>query len=260
MFPFAVSHSQITTYQHCPLKFHYKYRTKTKGKKDENAGPALLNGIKVHDAIENFLRDAPATTLTEDQTALFKAWLENCYPSIQEIDIQPEITLRGDYRGIPLMGRLDIFYIDDEGMAHIIDVKTGNSLFFLHKKLWFSLQPDIYALLVLQNYPEVDVVRWEQHNVALDPASKVAEADITTREVLLSHERMAVLEYWLNKLGEDCAMPHESWECSRCPYEDMCEGRLVVGRKERFQYFVNEEEDEHGDVPSLWVPVEVEEV
>lgn len=241
-FPFPVSHSQITTYQQCPLKFHYKYRTKMQGKKDEKAGPALLNGIQVHAAIENFLLDKPRPTLTKDQEALFKAWLENCYPAIQEIELQPEITLKGAYNGVPLLGRLDIFYISD-GVAHVVDVKTGNSLFFLHKKLWFSLQPDIYALLVHQNFPEVTEVVWEQHNVALNPETKVTEADITSRPVALTRERLQVLNYWLTQMGIDAAQPHEGWECSRCPYEDHCQGRLVVGGREKFTFYTTEEED-----------------
>ena len=53
---------------------------------------------------------------------------------------------------------------------------------------------------------------------------------------LLSHEDIipAPLHAYLgrhegqDKMDEDIAIPHEGWECLRCPCPDMCKGRLTT--------------------------------
>ena len=171
MKPKAISYSQITTYQQCALKYHYKYRTNIKGKRDEDISPALANGIKVHKAIELWINGEDKVyidmRLNKEQKAMFENWITHCLPSltIGTANILTETKLTGNWHGWPLLGYLDMLWFEDEGAtAYICDVKTGNNLFYLPEKMWYSLQPDIYAALVRLNYPDVEDVYWRTRN------------------------------------------------------------------------------------------------
>lgn len=243
MKPKYISHSQITTYQQCALRYHYKYRTGIKGKRDEDVSPALLNGIKVHKAIELWLggdtQEILNKKLNKDQRAMLQYWLVFCQPYLPKDYnvINSEKRLTGTWHGWDLQGYLDMLWFEDDGKtAYICDIKTGNNLFFLPDKMWYSLQPDIYAALVCLNYPNVETVYWQQHNVSTEGAN------VTQRLVEQTEDRDKVLETWLRRLDADDALPHESWECGRCPYADICQGRLQYGTEERFQFYVTEEE------------------
>ena len=172
---------------------------------------------------------------------MFENWITHCLPSltIGTANILTETKLTGNWHGWPLLGYLDMLWFEDEGAtAYICDVKTGNNLFYLPEKMWYSLQPDIYAALVRLNYPDVEDVYWRQHNVAVEGAN------ITQRRVHQTSDRDAVLETWLRRMDKDDALPTESWECGRCPFATICEGRLQFGENERFQFYIGEEDDE----------------
>lgn len=245
MKPKYISHSQITTYQQCALKYHYKYRIGIKGKRDEDVSPALTNGNKIHKAIELYIKGETTKTeiekkLNKEQKAMFTHWQRECMPSLPEFAaIQSEIKLEQTWAGWPLLGYLDMLWFEDNGRtAYICDIKTGNNLFYLPDKAWFSLQPDIYCILVHLTYPTVETVYWQQHNVSAE------DANVTQREVQWTGNREQVLDTWLRRMDRDDALPHESWECGRCPYADMCRGRIQSGKAERFNYYIGEDYEE----------------
>ena len=236
-FPFPVSHSQITTYQECPLKFHNKYRRKGQRPLEEHT-IAMDRGTSVHKVIEKYMKEeAPEDTthlvtgLDKEGKAMFKHWLAVCYPSLpnsSDMTIYTERKFNAYLHNYPLMGYMDLFWVDDTGeppyTAYVCDIKTGSSLYFLEQRLWFSLQPDIYGILARENVG-CERVMWIQHNVSADGAS------IQEREVLLTPDRERTLLYWLDKLDEDCAQPIESYKCGQCPYFADCEGRLRMGNR-----------------------------
>lgn len=240
---YPVSHSQIETYVQCPLKFHYKYRARLKGKKSTEAAPALENGIKVHKMVESYLKhgDVGPGRWSKDQKTMFDHWFDVCWPTLEGKLVASELHLIGYYKDTPLNGYLDMLYFEGT-TAYIVDLKTGNNLFFLAKKMYFSRQPDIYGLLVRANYPEVEDIVWIQHNVAVEGA------EISQRPVYLDEARLKVLDYWLAQMVKDPAVPNEGWECSRCPFEDTCEGRLRMGTSERFNFEITEEDEEDANV------------
>lgn len=241
--PFPVSHSQLEVYKSCPLMFHLKYRQKSRV---TGGTPtiAMLAGQRVHVAVERHLKgDTPEKVAlnlhTSDERKMYAHWLEVCYPTLKGKELTAEGKLTAVWQGFPLVGYLDVLYFNEDGKtAYIVDVKTGKSLYFLSKKLWFSLQPDIYGILVRDRFLEVEQVVWVQHNVAADGA------EIQQREVVLSEERVSTLSYWLKQIETDCAVPNESWKCGGCQFEETCEGRLSFGQTANFEYnTVQEEED-----------------
>lgn len=232
--PFPASHSQITTYQDCPLKFHYKYRTRTKGEQEGTPTLAMQRGIDVHKQIERFLKGQGTLPFMDKEAgAMFEHWLAKCYPSMPNEGVQSEIRLDALYHGYPIMGYLDALWVDDAGnpphTAYICDVKTGDNLYFLGKKLWFSLQPDLYAILVRAN-ANIEEVVWVQHNVT------AKGAEVQYRKVELTAAREKVLLYWLKEMELDNAAPNESWKCGQCQFEAICGGRLMMGQDLKFEY------------------------
>lgn len=247
MKPAHISYSQITTYQSCALKYHLKYRTGIKGKRDEDTSPALTNGIKVHKAVELLIKGGETEEiekkLNKEQRTMFMHWRHECMPSLPTgCTPMSEKKLEATWAGWPLLGYLDMLWFEDNGhTAYICDIKTGNNLFYLPDKAWFSLQPDIYSILVHLNYPDVETVYWQQHNVSAEGAN------VTQREVQWTGDRELVLDTWLRRMDRDDALPHESWECGRCPYADMCRGRIQSGQAERFKYYETEENSEEAE-------------
>jgi len=218
------------------LQYHLKYRAKIRppAREELEDNLALRRGREVHKNIELILKgdlaegDPFTPGLDNESRKMINQWLAVCAPTMPHgtLDIYSERRFDAFFHEYPMMGYLDAFWVDDTKEPHtayICDIKTGDNLYFLEKKMWFSLQPDIYAVLVRENLPFPADIVWVQHNVT------AKEATVTTRPVLLTPARESVLLSWLQRMALDDATPKESWECSRCQFESICEGRLRLG-------------------------------
>lgn len=95
----ALSHSRLSDYSQCPLKFRLKYLDKAFPQEDETKSPHLVRGKNIHKALENYIvkkrcgqTDIPKTTLPEVEST--KPMIDRFFQIFD--DVMPEMQLAVD--------------------------------------------------------------------------------------------------------------------------------------------------------------------
>lgn len=134
----ALSHSRLSDYNQCPLKFKLKYIDKNaKFKEDESASPHLVRGSNVHKALENYVvqmqsngeLEVKITSLPEVEATkpFVNRYLENYTTVIPET----QIAINKDWQRVEWFSKdayyrviMDLIALRPSDWA-IIDYKTG---------------------------------------------------------------------------------------------------------------------------------------
>lgn len=141
-----ISPTQIELFRACPRKWFYRYRMGLK----TPPTPAMLYGTKVHDDIEACLTgEKPKLETREAIECSYRGfipdpadyahfWVEEW---IKDADLFPGALVRG---------RLDLAYIDDEGVLVINDWKVRSKIgTYTRREVLESAQLNIYAAALL---------------------------------------------------------------------------------------------------------------
>ncbi|MBI2851898.1 MAG: PD-(D/E)XK nuclease family protein [Chloroflexi bacterium] len=248
------SHSQLSTYEECPLKFKLCYRDKIK--RDREGIEAFL-GSMVHEALRKCYDDARRSrlnTLDEILAGYDSLWLKNWHDDIiisrkemaadhyrasgkkmletyyqRHAPFNRDITLGTEmwvtfsldeankYR---LRGIIDRLSLTPDGVHHINDYKTSAHLPG-QEEVDNDRQLALYQIGVQKKWPDIKDVKLVWHYLAFDrelvSARHPAEklARLAVDTIKLIDEIEATEEF----------SPRESLLCDWCEYPDLCPNR-----------------------------------
>ena len=247
------SHSQLSTYEECPLKYKLRYRDKIK--RDVESVEAFLGGI-VHEALKkcyDHVRLARLATLDElfasydnlwqqkwhdgivitrkgvtadDYRALGRKMIETYYqrhaPFDQDITIGTEMRIRfslDDGGRYQFQGVIDRLARTQGGIYHIHDYKTSAYL-PSQEDIDNDRQLAFYQIGVQKRWPGVQEVQLIWHYLAFDcrlmsQRSQEKIAELAEETIRLIDELEATEEF----------LPKESDYCKWCEYPDLCPTR-----------------------------------
>lgn len=247
------SHSQLSTYEQCPLKYKLRYRDKIK--RDVESVEAFL-GSTVHEALKkcyDHVRLARLATLDEllasydnlwqqnwhdgivitrkdvtadDYRALGRKMIETYYqrhaPFDQDITIGTEMRIRfslDDGGRYQFQGVIDRLARTQGGIYHIHDYKTSAYL-PSQEDIDNDRQLAFYQIGVQKRWPGVQEVQLIWHYLAFDcllvsQRSQEKIAELAEETIRLIDELEATEEF----------LPKESDYCKWCEYPDLCPTR-----------------------------------
>jgi len=247
------SHSQLSTYEECPLKYKLCYRDRIK--RDLESVEAFLGGM-VHEALRkcyDHVKLASPATLDELLISYDNLWHQNWHSGI--VIIRKDVTA-DDYRTLgrkmietyyqrhaPFDQDITIgtemrirFSLDDGGRYQfqgVIDrlARTQGGIYHIHDyktSAYLPSQEDIdsdrqlgfYQIGVQRRWPYVKEVELVWHYLAFDcrlvsQRSQEKIAELAEETIMLIDELEATEEF----------LPKESDYCNRCEYPDLCPTR-----------------------------------
>jgi putative RecB family exonuclease len=248
--PSPYSHSQLSTYENCPLRYKFSYIDRIES---EEEGIEAFMGSRVHDALEKLYRDLRVSKLVplEDIQSYFediweKNWHEginivreeytadnyretgkrciaNYYVRNQPFDRDTTVSLEERLR-IPideeedyvLVGYVDRISKTPDGKYEIHDYKTSQTL-PPQEKVDRDRQLSLYQIGLQHKWPDAKDVRLIWHYLVMDVDM------ISTRS---EEDLQKVREDALELIGEieDASEfePRESALCSWCEFQDEC--------------------------------------
>jgi CRISPR/Cas system-associated exonuclease Cas4 (RecB family) len=152
----AWSFSSIKTFEQCPKKF-YHLKVAKDFEEDHNA-EHLLYGTRFHEAAELYIREGEPLPpeFAYAQNVLDKL---NKLPGVKLCEYEMGLTADLAPCGFKdpnvwWRGIADLIIIDDEGMARVLDYKTGKSAKYADKG-----QLELMSLAVFKHFPEVLYVK-----------------------------------------------------------------------------------------------------
>ena len=247
------SHSQLSTYEECPLKYKLCYRDRIK--RDLESVEAFLGGM-VHEALRkcyDHVKLARPATLDELLVSYDNLWHQNWHSGI--VIIRKDVTA-DDYRTlgrkmietyyqryVPFDQDITIgtemrirFSLDDGGRYQFQGVidrlsRTQGGLYHIHDyktSAYLPSQEDIdndrqlgfYQIGVQRRWPYVKEVELVWHYLAFDcrlvsQRSQEKIAELAEETIMLIDELEATEEF----------LPKESDYCNWCEYPDLCPTR-----------------------------------
>lgn len=247
------SHSQLSTYEECPLKYKLCYRDKIKRGTE---GVEAFLGSRVHDTLKKAYDDAQLTKVNAlpdllsyydtiwDQNwhdeivvtrkditpghykALGKKMIETYYAkyapfnsdTIIATEMQVSFSL-DDSLKYRLTGYIDRLSRDSDGVYHIHDYKTSAHLPG-QSDADNDRQLALYHIGITKKWPDIKEVRLVWHYLAFDCELVSARSDDALAELATSTRRLiddieAATDF----------PPRESRLCEWCEYPDLCPTR-----------------------------------
>lgn len=244
------SHSQLSTYEQCPLKYRLNYRDKIK--RDIEGVEAFL-GSRVHDTLKKCYDDARLTKanslndlfsyydniwqknwhdsivitkkdLTQEHyQALGKRMIETYYqrytPFDSDMTIQTEMRLNftlDDENKYRLTGYIDRLSRTTNGIYQIHDYKTSAHL-PSQEDADNDRQLGLYQIGVRKKWPDINNIKLIWHYVAFDRELISSRSDEAISKLVLETTRL------IDEIDSATDFPpKESGLCDWCEYPDLC--------------------------------------
>ena len=244
------SHSQLSTYEQCPLKYRLNYRDKIK--RDIEGVEAFL-GSRVHDTLKKCYDDARLTKanslndlfsyydniwqknwhdsivitkkdLTQEHyQALGKRMIETYYqrytPFDLDMTIQTEMRLNftlDDENKYRLTGYIDRLSRTTDGVYQIHDYKTSAHL-LSQEDADNDRQLGLYQIGVRKKWPDINNIKLIWHYVAFDRELISSRSDEAISKLVLETTRL------IDEIDSATDFPpKESGLCDWCEYPDLC--------------------------------------
>ncbi len=242
------SHSRISTFEQCKLKFKYQYIDRVETEV-ENTIEAFL-GSMVHETLEKLYKDLKFQKLNtlpellafykehwdkhytsgilvvregytpENYKAMGEKYLTDYYgrfaPFDQEITILLEGYIEIQAGSYVLRGYIDRLSCDKKGNYFIHDYKTGNHL-PTQEDVDLDRQLALYAIAVRQNYKDCRTVTLLWHYLAFD---KTLKSSRTEEQLERLKQEVAQIIERIESTHE--FPPQKSALCDWCEYRSMC--------------------------------------
>ena len=244
------SHSQLSTYEQCPLKYKLNYRDKIK--RDIEGVEAFL-GSRVHDTLKKCYDDARLTKVNslndlfayydniwqknwhdsivitkkdltqEHYQALGKKMIETYYqrytPFDSDMTIQTEMRLNftlDDENKYRLTGYIDRLSRTTDGVYQIHDYKTSAHL-PSQEDADNDRQLGLYQIGVRKKWPDINNIKLVWHYVAFDRELISSRSDEEISKLVLETTRL------IDEVDSATDFPpKESGLCDWCEYPDLC--------------------------------------
>lgn len=246
------SHSKLSTYEDCPLKFKLAY---IDGIKVEEEGIEAFLGSRFHEAMEKLYSELRFRTMTLDEVKAFyeSQWKKNFHDKV--VVVRPErtpddyfrlglkfiedyyrryfpfnqnrilgleqfieIELEGRRRYI-LQGYVDRIDLTPDGVIEIHDYKTGSGL-PEQAQADADRQLALYQLGVKKKWPWAEKFRLVWHYVAFDLEISSTRTPENLEE--LKKQIVAAIERIEEARAAGHFPPHESLLCNWCSFWDYC--------------------------------------
>ncbi len=244
------SHSQLSTYEQCPLKYKLNYRDKIK--RDIEGVEAFL-GSRVHDTLKKCYDDARLTKVNslndlfsyydniwqknwhdsivitkkdltqEHYQALGKKMIETYYqrytPFDSDMTIQTEMRLNftlDDENKYRLTGYIDRLSRTTNGIYQIHDYKTSAHL-PSQEDADNDRQLGLYQIGVRKKWPDINNIKLIWHYVAFGRELISSRSDEAISKLVLETTRL------IDEIDSATDFPpKESGLCDWCEYPDLC--------------------------------------
>ena len=244
------SHSQLSTYEQCPLRYELNYRDKIK--RDSEGVEAFL-GLRVHDTLKKCYDDARLTKanslndlfsyydniwqknwhdsivitkkdLTQEHyKALGKKMIETYYqrytPFDSDMTIQTEMRLNftlDDENEYRLTGYIDRLSRTTDGIYQIHDYKTSAHL-PSQEDADNDRQLGLYQIGIRKKWPDINNIKLIWHYVAFDRELISSRSDEAISKLVLETTRL------IDEIDSATDFPSkESGLCDWCEYPDLC--------------------------------------
>ena len=244
------SHSQLSTYEQCPLKYRLNYRDKIK--RDIEGVEAFL-GSRVHDTLKKCYDDARLTKVNslndlfsyydniwqknwhdsivitkkdltqEHYQALGKKMIETYYqrytPFDSDMTIQTEMRLNftlDDENKYRLTGYIDRLSRTTDGVYQIHDYKTSAHL-PSQEDADNDRQLGLYQIGVRKKWPDINNIKLIWHYVAFGRELISSRSDEAISKLVLETTRL------IDEIDSATDFPSkESGLCDWCEYPDLC--------------------------------------
>ncbi len=244
------SHSQLSIYEQCPLKYRLNYRDKIKRHIE---GVEAFLGSRVHDTLKKCYDDARLTKanslndlfsyydntwqknwhdaivitkkdLTQEHyQALGKKMIKTYYqrytPFDSDMTIQTEMRLNftlDDENKYRLTGYIDRLSRTTDGIYQIHDYKTSAHL-PSQEDADNDRQLGLYQIGVRKKWPDINNIKLIWHYVAFDRELISSRSDETISKLVLETTRL------INEIDSATDFPpKESGLCDWCEYPDLC--------------------------------------
>lgn len=246
------SHSKLSTYEDCPLKFKLAY---IDGIKVEEEGIEAFLGSRFHEAMEKLYSELRFRTMTLDEVKAFyeSQWKKNFHDKV--VVVRPErtpddyfrlglkfiedyyrhyypfnqnrilgleqfieIELEGKRRYI-LQGYVDRIDLTPDGVIEIHDYKTGSGL-PEQAQADADRQLALYQLGVKKKWPWAEKFRLVWHYVAFDLEISSSRTPENLEE--LKKQIVAAIEKIEEAWAAGHFPPQESLLCNWCSFWDYC--------------------------------------
>ncbi len=245
------SHSRLSSFEQCPLKFKYKYLDKIQTDLEQTVEAFL--GSMVHKSLEKLYKDLKfqKTNSLEDLLSYFNSeWIKNWNNEIifvrkdyteenyrkmgeqfitdyfnkyypfnhsKTIDLEKKITITLDKHGLyKMQGFIDRLAITNDGVYEIHDYKTNSSL-PLQKYLEEDRQLALYSMAIKQIYNGAKDVKLIWHFLS---ANKEVVLEKTDEQ--LEKLRSDTIEL-IKKVEEEKEFrPKKSALCEWCQFRPIC--------------------------------------
>ena len=252
-----VSHSAISTYQTCPLRYHFTYIAQLP---KERVSASLVFGGAIHSALEAYSHSVmvgePAPSVDELVTVYQRAWKGgatsrikfgkgDCETSLQDLARRmlqafvesPAARIDGSILGVEeelrapiipgcpdVLGRLDLLVLTDNHLR-VIDFKTSKSKWSTAKIEESTPPMLLYAELVrpiAEAYGDLPIrLEW----IVL---TKTKTPSVEVHTVNPAPEQLARIKTVVKKVWDAIAAGHfypapSAQNCSTCPFRKACE-------------------------------------
>lgn len=159
----ALSHSRLSTYQQCPLKFKLQFLDKAFPAEEES--PHLVRGGNVHKALENYIikkqvgeQGIPVSALPEVEST--KPLIDNLFNTFEKVDPEAQVSVNNRWQKIEWFSK-DSYYraiidVIARGGSRVFvgDFKTGK----IRDYDGWGGQLHLTATITFHIFPEVEQV------------------------------------------------------------------------------------------------------
>lgn len=167
-FEFALSHSRLSDYNQCPLKFRLKYKDKAANfKEDMNKSVHLVRGSNVHKALENYVVKINAgeqgikeSSLPEVETT--KPFLAKIFETYPKVHPELQISVDQGWKNVEWFSKesyyraiFDLIALKP-GHAFVGDYKTGKFTDYTPANGYGQLE--LSSAIALSIWPEAEQV------------------------------------------------------------------------------------------------------
>lgn len=163
----ALSHSRLSDFNQCALKFKFKYIDKAASFKEEGTSPHLVRGTNVHKQLENYVvkvnageQGIRASSLPEVETG--KALADSLFKSYSTVLPEAQVAVDDQWKQSEWFGKdayyraiYDMICIRPEDVM-IVDWKTGKYVEYTPPTGYGQLE--LSAAMALNIWPEATTV------------------------------------------------------------------------------------------------------
>ena len=163
----ALSHSRLSDFNQCPLKFWHKYIAKTPSFKEEGTSPHLVRGTNVHKALENYIikkaggeNGIPVSSLAEVEST--KPLVDSLFQHYEQVLPEAQVSINDGWKQVEWFSKesyyraiFDVIALRPSDIM-ILDFKTGKYRDYTPDSGFGQLE--LSAAMALNIWPNVEKV------------------------------------------------------------------------------------------------------